>query len=359
VFGGLFVATDKVNPTDGEGEVTPRAYEFRGGLQAGYQDYVGGGDAASGQRDLALNGAIDFVAFPAGNVSMVLTDRFVRDIRPPNFEDNTSQNRDDNVLSIGLRYQPYGHDVSATLHYDNWIDVFEGGLVSTYANRMNHTIGLRGDWQWRPFTKFVADVSYGFFGALGDSTLDGMPYKTSSNPLRAVVGASSLLSLNTSLKVHVGYTQASYGVGEGYLAPVGGIEFGYRWSDTGRIVALYDYDHFDSFNANFYSDHLVALRAVQQIGPTVLDVGPEVRLRQFGGIPKALGAPERTDFVAGARVRFQWLFNEKFSVSAEYRLGIVQTDYRSNVFTNTGTLMGTDNPSFVQNEFMLGFRAAY
>ncbi len=360
VVGGLFVATDKVTPADNEsGETTPRAYEFRGGIEGAFTEYLGGNDDVDAQHNLSLSAAANLVVFPAGDFSFLLNDRFVRDIRPPNFEDNTSQNRDDNVISLGVRYQPYGHDISATLHYDNWIDVFEGGLVSTYANRMNQTIGLKGDWQWRPFTKFLAEVSYGFFGPLGDSTLAGAPYKTGSNPLRAVVGMSTLLTLNTSLKAHIGYAQASYGVGEGYLAPVGGIEFGYRWSDSGRIVALYDYDHFDSFNANFYSDHTVAIRAVQQIGSGALDIGPEVRLRQFGGIPMALGAPERTDFVAGARARFQYVFSEKYILSAEYLLAIVQTDYRSNVFTNTGAPMGTDNPSFVQNQVMVGFRAAF
>ncbi len=363
VVGGLFVATDKVRATDdGEGnavESTPRAYEFRGGIQAGFTEYVGGSDAVNSQRNLSLNAAADLVVFPAGDFSFLVRDRFIRDVRPPNFEDTETQSRDNNFLSLGLRYQPYGHDIGATLHYDNTIDVFEAGFISTYANRMNQSIGLRGEWQWRPFTKFLADVSYGFYGPLGTSTLGGMPYKTGSNPLRAVVGASTLLTLNTSIKAHVGYAQASYGVGAGYIAPVGGIEVGYRWSDNGRIVALYDYDHFDSFNANFYSDHTVAIRAVQQINSAVIDVGPEVRLRQFGGIPKALGAPDRTDFVAGVRARFQWVFNEKFSLTAEYRLAIVQTDYRSNVFTSTGAGMGTDNPSFVQDEVTVGFRAAY
>lgn len=362
VVGGLFVATDKVHAVgDGEGnavETTPRAYEFRGGIEGSFTQYVGN-DTTTNQHNLALSAAANLVVFPAGDFAFLVADRFIRDIRPPNFEDNSSQNRDDNVLSLGLRYQPYGHDISATLHYDNWIGVFEGGLISTFANRMNQTIGLRGEWQWRPFTKFLADVSYGFYGPLGTSTLAGAPYKTGSSPLRAVVGASTLITVNTSIKAHVGYAQAGYGVGEGYMAPVGGLEVGYRWSDNGRIVALYDYDHFDSFNANFYSDHTVAVRAVQQIKSTVLDIGPEIRLRSFGGIPKALGAPDRTDFVAGLRARFQWVFNEKFSLSAEYHLAIVQTDYRSNVFTASGAAMGTDNPSFVQDEFMLGFRAAF
>ena len=50
------------------------------------------------------------------------------------------------------------------------------------------------------------------------------------------------------------------------------------------------------------------------------------------------------------------------SLSAIFALAntaIVQTDYRSNVFADNGVPQGTDNPSFVQNEVMLGLRAAF
>jgi hypothetical protein len=168
-----------------------------------------------------------------------------------------------------------------------------------------------------------------------------------------------LFTSQTSLKVHVGYAHSSYEIGTGYSAPVAGAELGYRWSPTGRVVALYDYDHFDSFTANFYADHLFAARAIQQIGPLVLDGGPEIRLRHFGGVPALFGPPERNDRVIAGSARLQLLVADKYSLSGEYRLAVVRTDYRATSIDTMGNATGTYDPGFVRNEFWLGFRAAY
>ncbi len=93
---------------------------------------------------------------------------------------------------------------------------------------------------------------------------------------------------------------------------------------------------------------------MQSIGNVVLDGGPELRLRHFGGIPMVLGPSERDDIVVALRVRGQLLFAEKFSISAEYTLAVVETDYRAIVPGG-----GDDDPSFIRNELFLGVRAAY
>jgi hypothetical protein len=364
VRGTLDLATDRVKLEDlGDADSGPaedgdsRSYTFRAGLGATYEEYLSSNSSVRAQRNLTLHANADLTVAPRGPFTVILRDRFIRDVRSPNFEDSLTLDRDDNRAYIGVRAS--SGVASATLHFENWLSVFENGQASQFANRVNDLVGLLGEWQLLPFTKVSADVSYGFYGPLGTSMISGMRIKTSSQPVRAVVGLSSLLTSQTSLKVHVGYAHASYDIGTGYSAPVGGAEFGYRWSPTGRIVAIYDYDHFDSFSANFYADHLFAARVIQQLGPVVFDGGPEVRLRHFGGVPALFGPPSRDDRVVAGSARVQLLVAEKYSLSGEYRLAIVGTDYRATTFDAMGNAIGMYDPGFVRNEFWLGFRAAY
>lgn len=360
VGASLYVATDKPRPEDSaSGEdnpsVSPGNFEFRGGLHAAYEEFLTGNDTVRSQRNLQLNALGDIVVNPAGAVAFVVHEVFTRDMRSPNFEDNSLINRDDNRLGLGLRFQPTGRNVALTIQYENWTEIFEDSVESAFVDRMNHDLIARAEWQALPVTKVLAEFSYGFYGPLGDSTLAGMTYKSSSQPLRASLGIATLLTSDLTLKAHAGYTQSSYGIGEGYAAPLGGAELGYRWSPLGRIAAIYDYDHFDSFNANFYADHLFALKAVQQLGPVVIDASPELRLRHFGGIPMQLGPPERDDLVFDVRARAQFLFAERYSIFATYQLAIVDTKYRA-----TGVVANaTDDPSFVRNEAFVGLRVAY
>jgi hypothetical protein len=362
VSGTLDLATDRTAAEDAGdddadlADAAPRSYTFRGGVGAAYQEYLSGDSAIRAQRNLTVHASADLTVLPSGPFSLILRDRFARDVRSPNYEDSRTLARDDNRLYLGARAR--SGVASATLHFENWVSVFENGEPSRFANRINDLVGILGEWQLLPRTKLLADFSYGFYGPLGDSMVYGAQIKTSSQPLRAVAGLSTLFTSQTSLKVHVGYARASYDLGDGYAAPVGGAELGYRWAPTGRLVVRYDYDHFDSFNANFYSDQLFAVSAIQQIGPVVLDGGPEVRLRHFGGVPPLLGPAERDDEVIAALARAQVLCAERYTLSLEYRLAMVSTDYRATTFDAAGNAIGTYDPGFSRNELWLGFRAA-
>jgi hypothetical protein len=367
--GGLFLATDVVKPEDmGSSDLdapvdvqepAPRTYELRSGVQLGYREYLSGSAEVRSQRNLNVRAMTDATLFPGGPFTLTLNEAFYRDTRSANFETSPTLNRDDNRVNVGVGYRSDGGVLRSQLYYENWVQVFESGLESQFANRSNQKIGVLSSWQFLPVTKFTWDVSYGFYGPLGTSTLVGMPYKTNSHPLRVVTGLATEITSQATFKAHFGYARANYGVGEGYSAPVGGAEIGLRWSTTGRVVMLYDFDYFDSFNANFYRDSTMAAKAIQQVGSFVFDGGPELRLRHYGGIPMVFGAPERDDTVAAVTARAQWVMADRLSLSAEYRFETVQTDYRATSFDGTGNPVGLDNPSYLRHEFMVGVRAAY
>ena len=354
----LDIASAKIEPEEeipGEEagkEPAPQTFTFRGGLAAAYEEYLYyDNPSTTAQRNLTFDGQAHLQVYPAGTWSFLADDRLRRDVRPRNYEDSTSTSRLDNALALAVRFQPGGRQISATARYENAIDYYEGG--TGVANRMNQTLGLRGDWQLFPYTRIFADASYGFYGPLGEAQpVAGSLTKQSSNPLRIIAGVATTLTEPITLKAHVGWGYAPYAMGEGYNTPLLNLEAGYEYSPTGRVVAEYALDSQDSTNANYFRDHRLSLRADQQLRKLLVTGTVDVIFRGYRGIT-GIGAPNRDDVILGARVRAQYVLNERYYLTGEY-VGVTdQTEYRS-------TFMGfTDDPSYSRNELMLGARAAF
>lgn len=359
ISGKLDIASARIEPEEeipGEepgNEPAAQTLVYRAGLAAAYEEYLYYDNVSTAaQRNLTFDGQGHLQVYPEGTWSFLASDRLRRDVRPRNYEDASSTNRIDNHLSLGVRFQPGGRQLSVTARYENLIDYYEGG--TGVANRMNQTLGLRGEWQLFPFTKFFADLGYGFYGPLGEAQpVAGSLIKSSSNPLRFVVGAASSLTEPITIKAHVGWGYSTYAMGEGYSAPLLNLEAGYEYSPTGRAVAEYSLDYLDSTNANYYRDHKLSLRVDQQVAKFLVSGGVDVIFRGYRGIIGGIGEPSRNDVILGARIRGQYVLSERYYLTGEY-IGITdQTDYRS-------TFMGfTDDPSYSRNEVMLGARAAF
>jgi hypothetical protein len=333
-------------------EATPKAFDFDLGGRVAYQEFLTSNADLNNQHRLFINAAADAVANPGGPVSLVIHDLFFRTDQSPDLEQASTINRDDNRGQVGVRYHAAGKDFDDTLSYENWYETFENTAAANgYPTRMNQTISLTHNWWPSDDLTFSGQLSHGFYGAVGEAS---EALKPSSQPDRVIAG---FVKYNhdhrLSFRGHVGYAHASYSMGEGYSSPIGGAEARFDWSNPGqigRVSVLYDYDHFDSFQANFYRDHLLAAKLVQQFNWVIFDGGPEIRQRFFGGIPMEIGPPSRSDWVYAVRARAQVVLGERYALSAEYRLADVHTDYRG---------VGDTNPSFVENQFTVGVWAAY
>jgi hypothetical protein len=356
------VASAKIDPEEpvpGEepaNEPAPQTFEFRAGGGIAYEEYLYyNNPSAAAQRNLAFDTQAHLVVYPHGNWSFLADDRLRRDVRPRNYEDSTSTNRIDNLIDLGLRFQPGGHTISGTLRYRNMLDVFEGDTA--VPNRMDHTLGLRADWQWLPYTRFYADLSYGFFGPLGDAGAMGFQ-KNSSNPLRGLVGIATTLSEPLTLKTQIGWAWLPYSDGVSHNAPIFDVELGYEYLPTGRAVVEYSYDAEDSSQADYFRDHKVTLKVDQQLIEKLLLTGAvDLRYRGYRGIDGMLiNAPDsRDDFVFAGHARAQYVLTERYYATADYSASVVETSYR---YDPVGP-GGIDDPGYIRHELMFGARAAF
>lgn len=341
--------------TEGEEVVEPpppSKVDFRFGGQLILLGYLTDNEAAREQSDLgvALDG--DVVFLPHGDVSFRVTDEFVRDTRPRNFESTGNLNRDFNHFTTGFMVQPQGRTISAGIRYSNIIDRFESD-GSAFANRLQHLIGLRGEWRLFPYTKFFVDASYGFFGSLGDEELDGAAFHSASNPLRIQAGVGTALTEVTTLRAYIGYANGFYDSGPNFSNAIGGAEFGYRYTEYGRFRLIADYNFADSLQANFFRDYSFLANLQQQFGLFVADLDAGVRIRAYRGISPAIGEPDRDDVIGFGAFRLAYLLRDWLAITGRLEGTIDSTDYTY--------MPGPEakSPEYKRLEAFLGVSAAF
>ena len=324
-------------------------FQYSANVYASWDQYLSTNHDVNAQGGLGGGLLLRGLVNPQQPLQFAFLEDFNRLIRATNFESNEDTNRDINTLGLRLNYQPYGRSLGGYLYYSNLIDVFEAGNQQ-FANRMQNTLGLRVNWNWLPLTRVYGDVSMGYYTGLGSSD------KINSYPLLATLGIQTALTLNTTLGAHVGYANGFYASGPSYSGLDGGVMAGYRYSPLGRITAQYAYQHSDSINANFYTDHVIQARIEQYFIPFVVFAQPELRFRHYDGtiVMGTDGTNTRDDTIFSGTLGMRYSFRDWLAGTLDYRIDDVETDFR---YDAGGGLVV--NPSYVRHELLLGVRAAY
>lgn len=324
--------------------------QYRADLRLSYDFLLSGNDRVTAQGGLGVGANLRGIVNPQSTFSFSFLEDFERIIRATNFESKSDTNRIRNHLNLRLNFQPKGRTIGALLRYDNVIDYFENN-DQQIANRFQHSFGLRGMWQWLPVTRIYAEGRIGIYSGFGDSR------KVDSFPLTVEAGIQTLLTLNTTLIVHAGYTNGFYASGPSYSAPAVGGQIGYRYSPLGRVTVMYDYSHTDSINANFYRDHTLRATLEQGFVPFILTVRPELHIRQYNGIDPTIitGASStvRNDVIFAVTAGAHYNFRNWIAATVDYSFSLVASD-----FTYMPEPGVVDDPSFNRHELLVGVRAA-
>jgi len=329
----------------------PAKVDFRFGGKFVLNGYLSDNERVRDQTDVGVGLNGDVIFLPEGNVSFRLSDEFIRDARPANFESTKNLNRDYNHFTGGVSVQPVGRTISVGARYENTIDRFESDNAA-FANRLQHLLGLRGEWRLYPYTKFFADASLGFFDTLGD---EGDGYKSSSMPLRLQVGVGTALTEVTTLRGYVGYANGFYDEGPNFSNAIGGAEFGYRYTEYGRFRLIADYNFQDSLQANFYRDYSLLAALDQQVGLFLVGVQAGLRFRKYSGVPEELmpESTDRDDVLLDAALTGAYLLRDWLAITARLEALVDSTDF---TYMANGI---TDDPSFTRYEAYVGVSAAF
>lgn len=333
---------------EGDAAVDAGDLQWSAGLRILGQEYLSGNDNVQAQHDIAWGLNLHGLVFPHKTWQFGFDDDYSRDFRPTNYESRGKIDRDINRLGLRVNYAPQGRALSGSLRYENTIDVFEDSKQA-FANRIQHTFGVRANWQWLPITRVYADVSLGVFGGLGSSSI-----KQSSLPLRTLVGLQSALTVDTTLNMHVGYGRGFYSSGPDFNNVVFGAQFGWRYSPFGRATAMYSYDFADSIQANFFRDHALQVGVTQQYDRFTAVGTLDLRFRKYRGIDPMIATPsDRSDLLFGFTAGGRYNFKDWLAATADYELVVDATGYQYMV---DGV---TIDPSYVRHQLMAGARATW
>ena len=346
-YDGPYWRDDNGEDDDAEGENVgaPPKLEFRAGVRAFYEEFLSGDESVRGQRNLGLNGNVHVHVNPYETIAFTLDEDLTRAIRPTNFESSGDLDRWINNLRLGLRIQAGGRALVPEFRLHNRIDYFESSN-SAFANRVQTTFGGRLNWWYTRHTRVFFDASIGIFGG---GSAQGIQ-KVSSLPLRLILGGRTPFTERTALSVHAGFAKGFYSAGPDFTGPLIAGRFSYAYNDFGNLSFGYRYDFQDSINANYYSGHVIDAKAVQQIDRLVLEGRGEMHLRSYNGIPMAIGAPTRTDFIFVLRGDAKYLLREWLGLSGSLQFATDQTGY---------VQASGDSPSFTRFELFGGIVSAF
>jgi len=326
------------------------ALQYSANLYATWDQYLSSNDNVTAQGGLGVGLYARALVNPGHPFNVFGIETFDRVLRAANFETNKDTNRDINSLMVSLNYTPAGRTIGGSLIYTNVIDAFEEQEFR-FSNRFQNNLALRANWRILPLTLLYAQVSEGFNTGLGSDSV-----KVNSYPLFAGVGINTSLTVNTAVVARIGYTQGFYESGPDYQTVAGGVYFDYRYSPLGRIRLLYDYQHADSINANFYRDHVFQAWFEQRLNPISLFISPVLRLREYEGVIGAASpmTSTRDDLIFAASAGARYDFRDWIAATVEYRFTTDQTDYR---YVTAG--MPGPDLSYVRHELLAGLRVAY
>ena len=193
----------------------PPSVTFRGGLSLSYNEFIPimGTSAerseVSSQRN--LGGSLDLAAtiFPGRQWSGVLSASVARQItagdagQPSSFNSGNTYNRDVPSASAEIAWAPGAGLFEWRLGYQ-----FTGTLFESLGqlSNLNNTIITRGRWRFLPRTSLVFDGRFGFINYT-DPTAGG---KTSSHPMRTMIGVNGLVTPSFALLAMVGWGASFY-----------------------------------------------------------------------------------------------------------------------------------------------------
>jgi hypothetical protein len=166
------------------------------------------------------------------------------------------------------------------------------------------------------------------------------------------MGLDSSLTELTTVNAYAGYANGFYDEGPSYKVPVGGITFGWRYTPTGRVTLGYDYDVYDSINANFFAEHHIASTVTQDLfGRLRLMLRGGVHFRTYEGVPMTVSPQDvREDTILDLSARAEYLIWERLSFYVDALGQSVATDFRD---------VNGDDPSYFRAELVGGATAAF
>ncbi len=190
---------------------TPPSIEFRGGISATYNQFIPITSPSTIANDSNLGGALDLALgiLPGRPWSGLVTANFARVLtggegQVPFASSTNSYNRDVPRAGAELVFTPGAGLFEWRLGYQFTGTIFES---QSQLTNLNNQIETRGRWRFLPRTSLLYDLRVGF---INYTNPDSSNPKTSSTPVRTLIGVNGLVTPSFALLAMVGWGASFY-----------------------------------------------------------------------------------------------------------------------------------------------------
>jgi hypothetical protein len=311
-------------------------YDLRASLA--YREYLSSDAYIQNLRSFSPSFSAGIEHNSNGTVVLSFSDAFARIDDPPytRFEAAEKQliTRDNNLAVGQLRWSPGGGRLQGILRLTNTFDWFEYKPLKP-ASSMTNDLMLDASWRWFPKTALFLQVRQGYTFYFDDNSgnasadeaaLVTTGKKSSSFPLRAVLGIRGLITEKTSISLAAGYQNAFYSQGTSTFGFLGSTllaaELVVMPILPAKITLGVHHDFQNSVLGNFYYDDgaYVAL-SYTTLARLIGSLWGRYDHKRFYDVPGIAGGERIDDFVqAGAVLDYylrSWIY-----AGVSYTLGL-------------------------------------
>src|SRR5450432_49242 len=275
-----------------------------------------------------------------GTLTESVTEGYTRAEDAPYYRGTSQQLiiRNNNVASAQLGWAPGGGRLQSVLRYTNTLDIFETDSLKS-ANSLGHEALLDVSWRWLPKTALYLQLRQGYISYLNADTQAELGDKSSSYPLRAVLGVRGLITEKTSVAVGFGYQNDFYSNGattSGFLGSTTvAAELVVLPLMFTRVVLGGRHDFQNSVIGNFfYDDGVYASLSQQTVAKLVGQVWVSYDHRRFYGLHDA--PDPRVDNLVQAGAIFDYYLKNWAYAGLSYTLALNRSDYKPMDMTLSG-----------------------
>lgn len=283
------------------GEVPAGLYfDLRASLM--YREYLSDNADVRRLRAFTPTAALNLEHNSSGSLVLGLSDTYSRLQDAPYTQKSTAIIiRDNNLAVAQLRWSPGGGRLQGLLRFTNMIDLFETEQLKA-ANSMTNEGMIDLSWRWLPKTALYLQVRQGYVSYLNNDPASQLvapeapdARKSSSFPLRAVVGVRGLITEKTSVALALGYQNAFYSYGlstGGFLgSTTAAAELVILPLFSTKITFGAHHDFQNSVIGNFfYDDGVYASLTHQAVSRLVAQLWVAYDHRRYYGLP--VGGPD-------------------------------------------------------------------
>jgi hypothetical protein len=270
----LDLATLPPQSFEGDQSTADPKVDFRFSAQGEYREYLSDDPNVQAQRSLTATAIADLAILPRGPFTLRLNDLFMRTVDPRNSEGPAQFSRDYNRVGLIASYRLGAIEFGAGNYFQ--VNLWETHDLQ-FGDNMSDEAQAFARVRLMPQTLLSLVIRAGWVHYGNNTSNDSIP-------LRAILGASTLVTSWFGLAATVGYGN-SFQNGISYNSVIGSAEARFLLPHSARISLGYDRDFFDSIFAHYYRDDRVYVAFEQPIvGRLWAHLDGSVRFRRYEGL---------------------------------------------------------------------------